>query len=119
MDYFDLVCPCLLGVEGLVAEDLRENGMTGVRPENGRVIFDGTPENIARANITSRYAERVLVLLGTFTATTFEELFQGVKSLPWENFIGKNDAFPVKGRSLSSALSSVPNCHAIIKKAVV
>ena len=119
MPDFELVCPCLLGVEGLVAEDLRENGMTGVRPENGRVVFDGTPENIVRANITSRYAARVQILLATFTATTFEELFQGVKNIPWENFIGRNDAFPVKGRSLSSALSSIPNCQAIVKKAVV
>lgn len=116
---YDLVCPCLLGVEGLVAEDLRNNGLTNVRPENGRVVFDGSAEAIARANITSRYAERVQVLLKTFTATSFEELFQGVKSIPWEDFIGRNDTFPVKGRSLSSALASIPNCQAIIKKAVV
>lgn len=119
MKDFDLVCPCLLGVEGLVAENLRENGMTNVRPENGRVVFDGSPEAIVRANIVSRYAERVQILLKTFTATTFEELFQGVKSIPWADYIGRNDAFPVKGRSLSSALSSIPNCQSIIKKAVV
>ena len=66
-----------------------------------------------------RYSERVLILLGTFQARSFEELFQGVKALPWETWIGQNDIFPVKGRSLSSQLSSVPDCQKIIKKAVV
>lgn len=119
MPDFELVCPCLLGVEGIVAQDLRYNGLTNVRAENGKVVFDGSLEAIARANLTSRYGERVQILLKTFTATTFEELFQGVKSIPWQDFIGKNDVFPVKGRSLSSTLASVPNCQAIIKKAVV
>ena len=62
------MCPCLLGVEGLVADELREMGAAQVTPENGRVVFDGSPELIARANIRSRFAERVLVLLGTFEA---------------------------------------------------
>lgn len=119
MPDFELVCPCLLGVEGLVAEDLRDNGLQNVRPENGRVLFDGSPEAIARANLTCRYAERVLILLKTFQATTFEELFQGVRSIPWHEYIGCADAFPVKGRSLTSKLSSVPDCQAIIKKAIV
>ncbi|MEG1426523.1 MAG: class I SAM-dependent RNA methyltransferase [Oscillospiraceae bacterium] len=119
MSGYKLVCPCLLGVEGLVADELRAEGLTGVVPENGRVIFDGTPEGIARANINSRYSERVLILLGTFAATSFEELFQGVKALPWDEFIGKTNAFPVKGRSLSSKLTSIPDCQSIIKKAVV
>lgn len=116
---YQLVCPCLLGAEGLVAEELRDSGLTGVTPENGRVIFDGSPLAMARANLNSRYAERVLILLGSFQAYSFEDLFQGIKALPWEAFIGKNDAFPVKGRSLSSKLASVPNCQAIIKKAIV
>ena len=74
---------------------------------------------IARANIRSRFAERVLVLLGTFEAKSFESLFRGVKALPWTEWIGRDDAFPVKGRCLSSQLMSVPDCQAIIKKAVV
>ena len=113
------MCPCLLGVEGLVADELREMGAAQVTPENGRVVFDGSPELIARANIRSRFAERVLVLLGTFEAKSFESLFNGVKALPWTDWIGRDDAFPVKGRCLSSALMSVPDCQAIIKKAVV
>ena len=119
MPDFELVCPCVLGVEGIVAEDLRNNGLQNVRAENGRVVFDGSPEAIVRANLTCRYAERVQILLKTFTATSFEELFQGVKSIPWQDYIGKKDVFPVKGRSLSSTLSSIPDCQKIIKKAVV
>ena len=119
MKAYKLVCPCLLGVEGLVAEELRDMGAENVAPENGRVVFDGSPEMIARANIRSRYAERVLVLLDTFEAKSFDALFRAVKALPWTDWIGRDDAFPVKGRCLSSTLMSVPDCQAIIKKAVV
>ena len=119
MEEFKLVCPCLLGVEGLVAEDLRRMDAQNVEPQNGRVLFDGTDEMLARANVCSRYAERVLVQMGSFPARTFDELFEGVRALPWERWIGKDDAFPVKGRSLDSKLASVPDCQKIIKKAVV
>ncbi len=119
MERIQLVCPCLLGVEGLVAEELRRMEAEDVAPENGRVVFAGGKEMLARANLNSRFSERVLVLMGTFTARTFEELFQGVKALPWERWIGKDDIFPVKGRSLSSKLASVPDCQRIIKKAIV
>lgn len=114
-----LCATCLLGVEGLVAEELREMGCEEVRPENGRVIFSGDASAMARANLNSRYAERILILLKTFRACSFEELFEQVKALPWENFLGKDDTFPVSGSSLSSKLHSVPDCQAIIKKAVV
>lgn len=118
-DNFKLVCPCLLGIEGLAADELKRMGAQEVEPENGRVIFNGSYEMIARANINSRYSERVQILLGRFKAYSFEELFQAVKSIEWERWIGKNDKFPVKGRSLSSKLSSIPDCQSIIKKAVV
>ena len=119
MENFKLVCPCILGVEGLVADELRAMEAKKVEPQNGRVFFDGDINMLVRANLCSRYSERVLILLGTFQARSFEELFQGVKALPWETWIGQNDIFPVKGRSLSSQLSSVPDCQKIIKKAVV
>ena len=90
--------PCLFGVEGLVAQELRDMGLEQVQAENGRVV---------------------LLLLGEFPARSFEELFQGVKALPWEGLLGKEDAFPVTGSSLSSQLHSVPDCQAIIKKAIV
>lgn len=119
MKAYKLVCPCLLGVEGLVADELREMGAENVAPENGRVVFDGSPEMIARANIRSRFSERVLVLIDTFEAKSFDALFRAVKALPWTDWLGRDDAFPVKGRCLSSTLMSVPDCQAIIKKAVV
>ena len=111
--------PCLFGVEGLVAQELRDMGLEQVQAENGRVLFSGGWEAMARANLCCRFGERVLLLLGEFPARSFEELFQGVKALPWEGLLGKEDAFPVTGRSLSSQLHSVPDCQAIIKKAIV
>lgn len=116
---FRLVLPCLLGLEGLVAEELREMGAENVTPENGRVFCGYSPEMCARANIRSRYAERVLVEVGAFEARSFEELFQGVKRLPWRSFLNRDDVFPVRGRCLSSKLMSVPDCQSIVKKAVV
>lgn len=119
MSDFQLVCPCLFGLEGPLGEELRRMGMKNVHPQNGRVVFDGSPEALARANICSRYGERVQVLMGVFPARSFEELFQGVRAMPWEQWIGKRDAFPVKGSCLDSQLASVPDCQSIIKKAVV
>ncbi len=115
----DFCIPCLLGVEGLIADELRFLGAENVAAENGRVLFSGDENMLARVNICSHFAERVQILMGSFEATTFEELFQGVKNLPWEQWIGKADAFPVKGYSLKSKLFSVSDCQAIIKKAVV
>lgn len=111
--------PCLLGVEGLAAEELREMGCAQVRAENGRVLFEGDESTLARANLCCRFSERVLILLGEFEAKSFEELFQGTKRLPWERFILQEDEFPVTGSSLNSQLHSVPDCQSIIKKAVV
>lgn len=119
MSDFQLVCPCLFGLEGPLADELKRMDAQNVQSQNGRVIFDGTDEMIARTNICSRYGERVQVLMACFPAYSFEELFQGVKALPWERWIGKNDAFPVKGSCLDSKLASVPDCQSIVKKAVV
>lgn len=111
--------PCLLGLEGLIADELRRMDAQNVAAQNGRVDFEGDEPILARANICSRYAERILIRMGEFRAETFEELFQGVKKIPWEMFIGEKDAFPVKGYSLDSKLFSVSDCQSIIKKAVV
>ncbi|MDR2647487.1 MAG: class I SAM-dependent RNA methyltransferase [Oscillospiraceae bacterium] len=116
---FTYLIPCLLGLEGLIAEELRDMQAENVRAENGRVFFEGEADILARANIRCRYAERVQVVVGAFAAQSFEELFQGTKALPWEDWIGIRDAFPVKGYSLNSTLFSVSDCQAIIKKAVV
>ena len=92
----NFVVPCLLGIEGLIADELRNLEAENVRAENGRVLFSGDENILARVNINSRYAERVQILVGSFTAKSFEELFQGTKALEWEQFIGETDAFPVK-----------------------
>ena len=110
---------CLLGVEGLVAQELREMGCENVNVENGRVLFFGDDRILARTLIGSRYSERIGILAGEFCARNFQELFEGVKALPWEKYINKHDEFPVTGSSLNSQLHSVPDCQSIIKKAVV
>lgn len=119
MEKLRMCAPCMFGIEGILADELKRLGALEVAAENGKVLFSGGFDMLARANICSRYAERIQLLIGGFTARNFEELFQGVKALPWEQFIGKNDAFPVKGWSLNSALHSIPDCQSIIKKAIV
>jgi len=115
----NFVIPCLLGMESLIANELKQLEAQNVAAENGRVLFSGDERMLARVNICSRFAERVQILVGSFEARSFEELFQGVKSLEWEQWIGPKDAFPVKGYSINSALFSTRDCQAIIKKAAV
>ncbi|HZJ78167.1 MAG TPA: class I SAM-dependent RNA methyltransferase [Clostridia bacterium] len=115
----NFVIPCLLGIEGLISQELKTLDAQNVVAENGRVLFSGDERMLARVNINSRYAERVQILVGSFQAKSFEELFEGTKGLEWEKWIGKDDAFPVKGYSINSALFSVSDCQSIIKKAVV
>lgn len=120
MNNIKMIAPCLFGVESIAADEFKRMGFENVTVENGRVLLEGDWNMLARANINSRFAERILINMGQFRATTFTELFDGVKSLPWEQFIGKDDAFPVSnGSSISSALYSIPDCQSIIKKAIV
>ena len=111
--------PCLLGLEAPIAFELKNLGAENVISENGRVLFSGDENMLVRANICCRFAERIQIIIGEFEAHTFDELFEGTKALPWEMWIGKTDAFPVKGYSLNSDLFSVSDCQSIIKKAVV
>ena len=111
--------PCLLGLEGLAANELKYCGISDVRAENGRVLFGGDFADMVRANICSRLCQRVLILLAEFEAKDFDALFEGVKKINWGQFIGERDAFPVKGGSLDSQLTSIPACQKIIKKAAV
>lgn len=117
MTKLEFAVPTLFGLEGLCAEELRRLGVGDVRAENGRVLCTGSAADIPRLNLNLRTGERVLIVLGSFTAADFDTLFEGVKALPWENFIPKNGAFPVKGHSLNSALHSIPACQSIVKKA--
>lgn len=109
--------PCHFGVEGIVADEMRRLGLSDVRAENGRVRFDGGFEELAKASIWLRCAERILLEVGSFEASTFDQLFEGTKALPLEDYIPKNAAFPVKGHSINSKLFSVSDCQSIIKKA--
>jgi len=118
MSALQLAIPTLFGLEGLAADELRRLSLSDVRAENGRVLCAASPADIARVNLNLRTGERVLLVLGRFYAADFDALFEGVRVLPWEDFIPKNGAFPVKGHSLNSALHSVPACQSIIKKAV-
>ena len=119
MSKFDLIAPCLFGIEGIAADEFRRMGFEDVVAENGRVKLSGDENMLVRANINSRFAERILINVGEFEALTFTELFDNVKALPWENYIGKKDAFPVNGWSINSQLTSIPDCQSIIKKAIV
>ena len=113
------VATCLFGLERLLGEELDALGVTRTETMDGRVFFEGEAADVARANISLRCAERVMVLLGKFSAESYAALFDGVKALPWEEWIGKSDAFPVKGHCIKSKLYSVPDCQSIIKKAIV
>ena len=119
MDKINLIAPCLFGVESVAADEFRRMGFEDIVTENGRVKLSGNGNMLARANICSRFAERILINVGEFSALSFTELFDGVKALPWENFIGRDDAFPVNGWSINSKLFSIPDCQSIIKKAIV
>ena len=114
-----LVATCLFGLEHLLGEEIDALGYERISTINGRVTFLGDEQAIALSNIFLRYAERVYVKLGSFRADSFDMLFEGTRALPWEQFIGRNDAFPVKGHSIKSALHSIPDCQAIVKKAIV
>ncbi len=118
MDKLRFCAPCILGVEGICANDLKFNGFEDVSAENGRVYFSGDFSSLVRANLMSRYCERIQIVMGEFEALTFDDLFEGVKAIEWERFIGRFDAFPVKGSCLDSKLRSVTDCQKIIKKAV-
>ena len=119
MSQFELLATATFGLESLVADELRKLGYGDTRTENGKVSFTGDELAIARTNLWLRTAARVRVKVGEFTATTFDELFEKTKALPWARFLPKNAEFPVEGRSVQSTLFSVSDCQAIVKKAVV
>lgn len=118
MDY-SVCVPCLFGLESVVAEELKRLDFRHISSENGRVNFRGGLSSVARANLNLRCGERVLIIVGTCSAENFNDLFEGVKALPWERFIPYDGEFPVKGHLRDSKLRSVPDSQAIIKKAIV
>ena len=112
-----LTVPCLFGLEALVSDEMKRLGLQNVQAENGRVHCEGSELDIARLNIGLRCGARVLMELGSFPAATFDQLFEGVRALPWEDYIPRDGEFPVKGWALNSTLHSVPACQSIVKKA--
>lgn len=118
MRELELLIPTLFGLEGLCAEELRRLGLPEVKAENGRVGCKARPEDIPRVNLNLRTGERVLLVVGRYHAADFEALFEGAKALPWEDYIPREGAFPVKGHSLNSQLHAVPAIQSVLKKAL-
>jgi putative N6-adenine-specific DNA methylase len=114
-----MIATAVFGVEAVVGRELKKLGYEDQAVENGKVTFSGDESAICRTNLWLRSAERVLVKVGEFKALSFEELFEGTKALPWEDWIPEDAEFPVEGKSIDSKLFSVSDCQAIVKKAVV
>ena len=120
MKTYELVVPCHFGMEAVTKREIYDLGYEITRVEDGRITFEGDAEAICRANVFLRSAERVLLLVGRFKATTFEELFQGIKALPWEEYIPQDGKFWVKkASSIKSKLFSPSDIQSIAKKAIV
>jgi len=114
-----LAATAAFGLESMVELEVRELGYKDAAIDNGRVVFSADESGIARANLWLRCSDRVLLQAGTFPAATFDELFEGCRALPWAEWITRDGQFPVSGRSVKSRLHSVPDCQAIVKKAIV
>ena len=114
-----MVATCLFGLEKLLGEELDAMGLRRLETMDGRVIFEGEEADVPRVNIRLRCAERVFILMGRFPAATFDQLYEGTRALPLEEWIGERDAFPISGHSIKSALTSIPACQKIVNKAMV
>lgn len=115
-----LVAPCHFGLEAVLKREIQNLGYEILRVEDGRIFFKGGPEAAARANVFLRTAERILIVVGEFKATTYDELFEGTKAIPWEDYIPVNGRFWVKkASSVRSALFSPSDIQSIMKKAMV
>ena len=120
MRKFELIAPCHFGLEAVLKKEITELGYDITAVEDGRVTFYGDEEACARANIGLRTAERILIKVGSFHAETFEELFQGTKALPWEDYIPEDGRFWVaKAASVKSSLFSPSDIQSVMKKAMV
>lgn len=120
MRTFELLAPCHFGLESVLKKEIYDLGYEISKVEDGRITFLGDEEAICRANIFLRTAERVMIQVGRFKATTFEELFQGIKAIPWEEYIPEDGKFWVKkASSINSKLFSPSDIQSIAKKAMV
>lgn len=116
---YTYVATCLFGLERILGEEIDALGYERIATIDGRVTFRGDLTAAARCNLWLRSAERLYLLLGEFHADSFDALFEGTRRLPFEDFIGVNDRFPVTGHAIKSRLYSIPDCQSIIKKAIV
>lgn len=120
METIQLVAPCHFGMEAVLKREIYDLGYDITKVEDGRVTFEGDLETICRSNIFLRTAERVMVQIGRFRATTFEELYENMKALPWEDWIPQDGKFWVKkASSVKSKLFSASDIQSICKKAMV
>ena len=119
MSEYKLIALCAFGLESIVAGELEKIGYTVLIKENGKVFFNGDENAIARCNIHLRTAERVVIKMNEFIAKDFEELYQGILSVKWENIIPENGEIYVTGKSNKSKLTHVPSCQSIVKKAII
>ena len=119
MEKVTLIATATMGLEALVAREVKDLGYEDVQVENGKVTFTADVTAIPRANLWLRTADRVKLVVGEFKAFTFDELFEKTKALPWADIIPVDAEFPVIGKSVKSKLFSVSDCQAIVKKAVV
>lgn len=119
MPKLELIATATFAMEGVVARELQALGYDDLTVENNQVAFRADEEAIARTNLWLRVADRVKLVIGRFTATNFDALFELTKSLPWEAWLPANACFPVQGKSVKSQLFSVSDCQAIVKKAIV
>jgi putative N6-adenine-specific DNA methylase len=118
MANYKLIATAAMGLESLVAKEVRALGYE-CEVDNGKVIFNGDERAIARCNMWLRTADRIKIVVGEFKATTFDQLFEKTKALPWEKYLPEDAEFPVAGKSVKSTLFSVSDCQAIVKKAIV
>lgn len=116
---YTLIATTTFGIEAITARELKQLGYEDIKVEDGKVTFNGDEMDIAIANVWLRTAERILIQVSKFKAETFEELFQGTKSLPWGDIIPVNGNMHVVGKSIKSKLFSVPDCQSIVKKAII
>lgn len=119
MSKLQLIATCPMGLESVVARELKDLGYEELTVENGRVLFKGNEKDICRTNLWLRTSDRILIKMGEFKAITFDQLFEGTKALAWSEWISENAEFPVEGKSYKSQLSSVPASQGIVKKAIV
>ena len=120
MEVFELLAPCHFGLEAVLKREIEDLGYEVSRVEDGRVTFLGDAEGICQANLFLRTAERVLLQAGRFRAVTFEELFEGIRAIPWEQYLPRDSKFWVtKATSVKSRLFSPSDIQSIVKKAVV